>query len=299
MALKTFSLSTAMNGSQTMPDGKTVRVWGFTSGSGGGGGMSGGGGMGSGVTVPSPLIQVNEGDSVEVTLYNHSMMDHTIHLHGLDVDTQNDGVPHTSFAVPPMGSYTYKFVAKHAGTYLYHCHVDTVLHHQMGMYGPLIVMPADGSNRAWTGGPAFNLQKYWMLSEYDSVWHNSSPGSVNYSYYNPDYFLINGKADPDTQTDTKTAASFYLGQTLLIRLCNAGYLWQTVSLGGLSFQVIASDGRPLPAAETATSVTLAPGERYDLLVKPAAQGTYTARVDYLNWYGGAVRGSAHTTITVK
>ena len=78
---------------------------------------------------------------------------HTVHLHGLDVDQASDGVPETGAVARVGETITYRFVATHAGTYWYHCHVDTVEHLTMGMYGALIVHPADGPGRAWTDGP--------------------------------------------------------------------------------------------------------------------------------------------------
>jgi FtsP/CotA-like multicopper oxidase with cupredoxin domain len=302
MALRTLNLSAVMNGGQAMPDGKTVRLYGFKTGDCGCGGMgarTGGGGMGGGITVPAPLITVNEGDDVEITVFNHSMMEHTLHLHGLDVDMANDGDPMTYPAIPPMGSYTYRFKATYAGTYFYHCHVHTVFHQQMGMYGPLVVKAANGVNQAWTGGPSYDKEYVWVLSEYDSVWHNSPEGSVNYSYYNPDYFLINGKANPTTSSDSKTVITAKKNQTILLRLINAGYLIDTVSLGGLPFKVIASDGRPLASPVTVTQQKIAPGERYDLLATLSKTGNWTAEVQYLNWYGQTVKGKAYTKITVS
>ncbi len=292
MAIRDFTLFAGF-GSTTMPDGNTFPVWGFSTTPGR-------------VVVPAPTLTVNEGDWVRLTLRNMTMMEHTIHPHGLDVDTLNDGVPHTSFTVPPMGSYTYQFTARHAGTYAYHCHVNTVLHQQMGMYGAFIVMPADGSQRAWTGGPAFDKQYVWVLSEFDSAWHRAAGmmggppvGNVNFASYNPDYFLINGKADPETLSDASTAIVADRGQRVLVRLINMGYLNQRVSLGALLFRVIASDGRPLPRSYEASRIVLAPGERYDVLVAvPQEPGVHTAQVDYLSLYDGSVLGVARTQIRV-
>ena len=103
---------------------------------------------------------------------------HTIHFHGLDVDQQNDGVPATSFSVS-QGSYTYNFTAPHAGTYQYHCHVDTHQHYEMGMFGTVIIRPSDGNTtNIWDGGPAFDKEYIWQLTTFDSTWHAGQGGGA-------------------------------------------------------------------------------------------------------------------------
>jgi FtsP/CotA-like multicopper oxidase with cupredoxin domain len=101
-----------------------------------------------------------------------------------------------------LGSpFTYSFPAPHAGTYMYHCHVDTVLHVEIGMYGTVIIRPTDGSNViVWTGGPAFDKEYIWHLHTFDSSWYSrkgdlggmadSSHATVS---HRPDYFIINGR----------------------------------------------------------------------------------------------------------
>ena len=81
-------------------------------------------------------------------------------------------------------------------------------------------------------------------------------------------------------------------------MVNAGYLPATLNLGGLVFQVIASDGRPLANPIQSNRFQVAPGERYDLLLTLPANGTYGARVDYLNIRGTASLGNAFTVIQV-
>jgi FtsP/CotA-like multicopper oxidase with cupredoxin domain len=186
-------MTARMMGSMTLSDGRNVATWGFRLGSG----------MGGAPQVPGPVLQVNQGDHVYIHFRNFSPMDHTIHLHGLDVDQANDGVPQTSFAVSMMGSYTYEFIAPHAGSYNYHCHVDTILHLQMGMYGAINVLPPDGSNHAWDGGPAFDLERTWITAELDLIW-NQQQTAADFTIYEPDYFLVNGQ---DGEVSSFTSAS--------------------------------------------------------------------------------------------
>ena len=295
------SVSARMNGSLTMADGASIRTWTFDSGFNGDRAIGG------------PVIEATEGSTVNITL--SSGMPHSIHLHGLDVDQANDGVPSTSGYVARSGGggnfgrvngytnlgspFTYTFTAPHAGTYMYHCHIDTVLHFEMGMWGTIIVRPADGSATvAWAGGPSFDKEYIWQLSTFDSSWHGSNVSGANTVRHRPDYFMINGRDGANTLTDPTVAVSAAAGQKVLIRLNGTGYQPAMVRLGGLAFDVIASDGRPLPAPITTTEQLVAPGERYDILVTMPASGQYNATVDYYDIRRGGVLGTASTSVTV-
>jgi FtsP/CotA-like multicopper oxidase with cupredoxin domain len=307
----TASLNVRMNGSQIMADGAAIPTWFF------------GDGFNGDRTVPGPVIEAIEGESVQVTL--SSDMPHSIHFHGLDVDQANDGVPSTSGYVARMGGggmmnfgrvrgytnlgspFTYRFTAPHAGTYAYHCHVDTVLHFEMGMYGTVIIRPPDGrADIAWQDGPAFDKEYIWHLHTFDSSWHSgmggmggmgsmvSGPGTVR---HRPDYFMINGRDGNDTLTDPATAIEAGPGQQVLIRLNNVGYQPALVQLGELEFEVIASDGRPLAQNLRTNSLMIAPGERYDILLAISSPGDWTAIVDYYHIRGDAtLLGTATTSI---
>ncbi|WJW76371.1 multicopper oxidase family protein [Thiohalobacter sp. IOR34] len=295
------SVSARMNGSLTMADGASLRTWYF------------GGGFNGDRALAGPVLEANEGETVQITL--SSMMPHTIHFHGLDVDQANDGVPSTSGYVgrsmggggfgrvgdaPSLGtSYTYTFVAPHAGTYMYHCHVDTVLHFEMGMYGTVIIRPADGStNVAWAGGPTFDKEYIWQLGSFDSSWHGEMVSGAGTVRYRPDYFMINGRDGANAASDPTVAVSAGAGQTVLIRVNGTSYMPAMIRLGGLPFQVIASDGRPLPAPITVTEQLVCAGERYDLLLTLPNSGQYQASVDYYDIRRARLLGSVNTTLTV-
>jgi FtsP/CotA-like multicopper oxidase with cupredoxin domain len=94
-------------------------------------------------TVPGPTLRVTEGDTVLVHFHNTQPgFNHTIHWHGLDVPNDQDGVPYSTQKPVESGqTIDYTFIAKPAGTYWYHCHVDAQHHIDMGMYGVIIVDP--------------------------------------------------------------------------------------------------------------------------------------------------------------
>lgn len=283
-----YDLTSRMNGQQTLSDGTTIQTWGFDLGSG----------MHGTPEVPGPVIYANEGDRIFLHFRNMSMDPHTIHPHGLDVDQQNDGVPQTSFEIPMMGSYTYEFIAPHAGSYAYHCHVETILHLQMGMYGAINILPPDGSNHAWDGGPAFDFERTWISAEIDRTW-NLQQVNADFTIYEPDYFLVNGKDGPDIAADPYTTFDIFADETVLLRLNNMGYLPVRYDFDNLWTSVIASDGRPLPDSFPGDGLQVAPGERYDVLVRGSMNGNHVVTLEYLDLYDVHVVGTAQVPVTVS
>lgn len=250
--------------------------------------------------LPSAHIEPIEGQACEIQFINMSPLPHTIHLHGMDVNQANDGVPQTSLAIPGGGTYTYEFIAPHAGTYHYHCHVDTIVHYHRGMGGAVIVRPPDGStNSAWAGGPTFDEEVLWHLHTFDMAWKDINFSGAATARHRPGVFLLNGLQTADAEVDPFTRLDLAVGQTAYLRLLNHAYQWARVSLGGLPFQVVASDGRPMLQAPTVNSWELGPGERYDLLIDASAPASVTGTVDYLDDYTGGILGQAATQITIS
>jgi FtsP/CotA-like multicopper oxidase with cupredoxin domain len=273
VAQTTFNWFARMVGTQPLWDGQSVNVWGFVQDSG------------SFATLPGPTMIVNEGDAVTLNITNQSPAPHTVHLHGLDVDQLNDGVPQTSFEIPGMlGTGSYTFTAPHPGTYIYHCHVETVIHLQMGMYGAIIVKPAGGSNTVWAGGPAYDLEYLWVTSEIDKSWHDNPPLNGAVPAYEPDYFLVNGKSDQQL-TATDAAISAGAGQQIFLRLANTGYgIHEFVFPPELNAALLSSDGRPLPQAVLSDTVAVYPGERYGVMLNSTDTFTGNVLVHYFDMY---------------
>ncbi|MEZ4826702.1 MAG: multicopper oxidase domain-containing protein [Bacteroidia bacterium] len=275
--MKTFDLVARQSGTAIMWDGTSVDLWGFKEG------------LGGNVNLPSPLLVINEGDSVTLNVINQSSMPHTIHLHGLDVSQANDGVGATSFDIPPvMGTGTYKFKATHAGTFIYHCHVETVIHLQLGMYGGVVVKAAGGANNAWTGGPAFDSDYTWVISDVDTSWHTNIPMNGSVPGFDPQYFLVNGKSKQQLN-DTTVSITADVGDKVYLRMINIGYTRNRVIFpAALSAEILSSDGRPLPVSEVTDTVDIYPGERYSVMLDFASAVTDSILVEYYNMYDNNV-----------
>ncbi|MBS0375940.1 MAG: multicopper oxidase domain-containing protein [Proteobacteria bacterium] len=115
--------------------------------------------------APAPMIAIDEGDELFLTLTNVGMVmrpdlfeQHTVHFHGYpNASSFYDGVPDASVAINIGGSFTYYYLAPEAGTYMWHCHISPPEHLQMGMVGQLYVRPRqNGSGDVYTAAKNAN-----------------------------------------------------------------------------------------------------------------------------------------------
>lgn len=263
---------------------------------------------------PGPTLRMRQGEIVHTTLHSRNNT-HTVHHHGIEGTTFNDGVGHLSFEVDDI--YTYQFQANEAGTHLYHCHKNTVLHFQRGMFGFLIVDPPEGPGRLFEGGPRYDVEKLWVVGDVDPSWQEKDDQAglcgedAGLNNYNPKYFHITGAFAPNTTTDPRAVIRARVGQRILVRLLCASYGVVRCTFG-LPATIHGVDGRglgrdrapwsrpyPLPAGQ---ALEFTPGQRYDLIMTPTAAGTFNARFEFLHWATRAIqdggRGVATTRIIV-
>jgi manganese oxidase len=205
-------------------------------------------------TVPGPMIRVTEGDQVRILVKNELDEPTTIHWHGVEVPNAMDGVPGvTQDPIQPGETFTYEFIARPAGTFMYHSHFDGDVQVSAGLYAPMII---DAKEPA----PAPDLDVTLMLSEWlvrDGYTYAAMPmGGME-----PNYFTINGKAFPATET-----INVKQGQRVRLRFIAIGQFIHPMHLHGVPFKIVATDGHPVPEAAQLTkdTVSVAPGERYDV-----------------------------------
>ncbi|QGZ42584.1 multicopper oxidase [Pseudoduganella flava] len=110
---------------------------------------------------PGPTIEVVEGDRVRIFVTN-KLPEHTsVHWHGQILPNGMDGVSGvTQPSIQPGKTFVYEFVAKHAGTFMYHPHADEMAQMAMGMMGFWVTHPKDIRQHAVDRDFVFLLSAY-------------------------------------------------------------------------------------------------------------------------------------------
>lgn len=91
-------------------------------------------------TVPGPTIRGKVGDVFNVKIVNRGTIEHSMDFHASEI------APNVAMrSLKPGESLMYTFSPRHSGVWMYHCGTPPVLHHiANGMYGTVIIDPADG-----------------------------------------------------------------------------------------------------------------------------------------------------------
>lgn len=245
------------------------------------------------------------------------------------------GVPMWMDYTSPPPAVTYYFMPENPGTYMYHCHVEASEHVQMGMYGALVIYPSERSlaiagitmdKKGWWqlhGETQHQIPRYashrsfaynhinaffdkeyvMLLSDIDLKWHQTVQTTVqtgiafNASTFKPDFWLVNGRAFPDTllphpqtpnsdenenltQINYESYVHIATDQKFLLRMINMGYQVVPWHIHGWHFNIIGKDAHVSPFLKIASildvhdhdvmdmgfTVTIGSGETYDLLL---------------------------------
>ncbi len=202
--------------------------------------------------VPGPVLRVRVGDRVEIAVTNHLPEPTVVHLHGLPVSNDMDGVPGVSQSpIAPGQTFLYKFVALRSGTYIYHTHFNDFDQLDRGLYGAVIV---DEKNPPKVDHDYLEVISSWRI-------RNDAEN----------FFSLNGKAYPET-----VPLEVRAGETIRLRFINiSGTEFHTMHLHGHRMRIIARDGNPVTYNDVENTLLIGPGQTIDTIVKADANpGTW-------------------------
>ena len=94
-------------------------------------------------SVPGPTLRVQQGATVSITFTNQTDLANTVHWHGLRLENRFDGTHETQAPVPVGGSFAYRITFPDPGVYWYHPHIREDYGQELGLYGNIIVVPAE------------------------------------------------------------------------------------------------------------------------------------------------------------
>ncbi len=212
-------------------------------------------------SIPGSLIEVYEGDTVEITFINKLPQPSTIHWHGLPIPPEQDGNPMDP--VLPGQSHTYRFTMPEgsAGTYWYHPHPHEYTAEQVyrGLAAPFIVR---AKNDPLKNIPERNL----MISDLKLTREGAIAGNDAMDWMNGregQYVLVNGQFQPVIN----------LPGTERWRIWNASSArYLNLSLSGHKFTLVGTDGGLLEKpVRDLQQLLLSPAERVEIIVDTLGQ----------------------------
>jgi FtsP/CotA-like multicopper oxidase with cupredoxin domain len=214
-------------------------------------------------SIPGPSLKVAQGTEIVVHVENHGDLDTTVHWHGLRLENRYDGVPHeTQAPIRVAGEFTYRIQFPDPGLYWYHPHIREDYTQELGLYGNILVVPADPD--------------YWPPVDRDLILTLD------------DILIEDGKIASFSTTETSYAAMGRFGNRLLVagdpdlrlslRAGEVVRLWLTntantrvfnVTLPGTRMKLVGGDSGRVEQEEFVEQVVLAPSERVvvDVLVE--------------------------------
>ena len=281
---RVVKLASMMDGKLQLENGDKIAIWGY-----------GWDTLTPYVQLPAPLLEFEEGDSVNLRFRNISNEAHTIHLHGLDVSQVNDGVPTTSFYVWNGDTANYSFDADNVGVFLYHCHVTTTLHLTMGMYGMIIVNHP--GNKLYSGGPGYVKQYPYLTSDLSKSLNPVDPPPFNAII--PDYFMINGRSGQQILDYEGGHIILDKNESAALRLGNMAYSkTRYIFPANLNVMVYMSDGRILDQPFSPDTLEVYSGERYSAIVNSDVAIDDFIEVQYYNTINQQYKGSNYIPVNI-
>jgi len=217
--------------------------------------------------VPGPRIDLQVGDRVEIQLTNELPIGTDIHMHGIDLPNDQDGVaPITQDLVASGETFTYRFTATETAIGMYHAHAHGDKAIPNGLFGTMYIGEiAPPAGRTVSGIPI--PADLTIAQDIPMVLNDA--GTIG--------LTLNGKSFPATAPLIVDD-----GDWVTVSYFNEGLQAHPMHLHGFEQIVYAKDGEPLDAPYAADTILIGPGERYTVLFHADQLGTWVWHCHILN-----------------
>ena len=219
-------------------------------------------------SIPGPTLRVRQGSELVVNAANEGDLETTVHWHGLRLDNRFDGTHHTQDPIEVGGTFQYRISFPDPGVYWYHPHIRQDYGQEMGLYGSIVVEPADPDY--W---PPVNREITLTLDDIlltDGTVASFSRTQTTHAAMGRfgDVLLINGDPNLKLAAAAGEIVRFYLVNTANTRVFN-------VTMPGARMKLVGGDSGRYEHEEFVDAVMLAPSERAVVDVRFAEAGVVT------------------------
>lgn len=205
--------------------------------------------------IPGPQLRVRQGSTVEVAFENAIDMDTTIHWHGLRHANGSDGVPGvTQPAVAPGGRFTYHLSFPDPGLYWYHPHIREDIQQDGGLYGTILVTPAQADYWAPADRETVLVLDDIRIEKSAAVGYGAAAANFAIMGRFGNTLLVNGRTGFQQVVDAGSVIRFYLVNVANVRPFR-------LSFDGARMKQVGADLGRSAVEAWVDEVTLAPAER--------------------------------------
>ena len=219
-------------------------------------------------SVPGPTLRVRQGTELVVNASNEGDLETTVHWHGLRLDNRFDGTHHTQDPIEVGGAFGYRISFPDPGVYWYHPHIRQDYGQEIGLYGTIVVEPADPGY--W---PPVNREITVTLD--DILVTDGAVAAFNRTHATHtamgrfgDVLLVNGEPDSTLTARAGEVVRLYVVNTANTRVFN-------VAIPGARMKLVGGDSGRYEREEFVQAVMLAPSERVVVDVQFADPGVVT------------------------
>jgi FtsP/CotA-like multicopper oxidase with cupredoxin domain len=205
-------------------------------------------------SIPGPTLRVAQGSEVEVNVINEGDLEATVHWHGLRLENRYDGTHETQTPIPVGASFPSRVTFPDPGVYWYHPHIREDYGQEMGLYGNVLVVPADPEY--W---PPVHREVLLTLDDVLIEDGTVAPFSRSETTHTAmgrfgNVLLVGGEPDLALTARLGEVVRFYLTNTANTRVFK-------VKLPGARTKLVGGDSGRCEREEFVEDVVLAPSER--------------------------------------
>lgn len=199
-------------------------------------------------------LQIGVGDTLFLQVINTDTVEH-----GFDIKWTT-GIRDT---VQPDDTINVTFSSNTTGLYIYYDHLNYPSNAYLGLAGIIAV----GAN---------SNSYFWNIKDHELAWNDSisNGGTVDWMTYYPDYFTINGKSNPNINSDTTARVTGTVGDTILIFMANTGQADHSIHFHGYHCTILYSSMNSAYVGRSKDTFPIKEMEGYVLRLIPDQTGEY-------------------------